>query len=485
MEHNTEEISIHRRRAGPQRDGPQPDNADSSESRRGGSKRSFELIPEKEKKKDKFQAQFRGDAKETFTSRTNQGRNIIRSHYDEPYPKRPGPIPPPLDLEKIRKQRAKSSTPQSPRPEQRVESKNPQAPRPEVGDILVANYAFTARSSDELTLTKGDEVVLIENDDEFGDGWFSGEIPLTGKSGIFPATYTSIKAPTVFPTIPMDPWPRWARSPDTTSDEPASIPTVPRLPSCSPTEIPSSPISSSYHDDDHGDGANSDDGVVLIEEHTAPASLHVESDRVAGSSVGHSVSNTYSAMFSDESQKQPTDPSSWLDSSPADRAGMRGRQVDTVFSGRVEELVVAREMEECSRSISSVADSIGSANSDGGSLGQAGVNYVVAKFTQSDPELLALYTEASQRLTKDRFVDNNRRLLKKLYLDFAHEEQTPSQREAVAFFRSRRRRAEISLDIFRTVIPDNDDNHLDDRREFSMLNAYFETLDAAGETQSP
>lgn len=478
MEHNTEEVSIHRRRAGPQRDGPQPDKADSSESRRGGSKRSFELIPENEKEKHKFQAQFRGTAEETFTSRSHRGRNIIRSHYDEPYPKRLGPIPPPLDLEKIR--RVKLSTSQAPRPEQRVESKTPQAPGPEVGDILVANYDFTARSYDELTLTKGVEVVLIEKDDKFGDGWFSGEIPLTGKSGIFPANYTSIKARRVLPTILTDPW---ARSPDTTSDEPASIPTVPRLPSRSPTEIPSSPISSSsYYGVDHEDDDISDDRAVVIEEHIPPASVLVESDSVAG----HTVSNTsYSEMFSEESRKQLTDPSSWLNSSSANQAGVRDRQVYTAFSGTIKELVVAREMEDCSRSISSVADSIGSANSDGGFLGQAGVNYVVAKFTQSDPELLALYTEASQRLTKDRFVDNNRRLLKKLYLDFAHEQQTPSQREAVAFFRSRRRRAEISLDIFRTVIPDNDDNYLDDRRDFSMLNAYFETLDASGETESP
>lgn len=82
--------------------------------------------------------------------------------------------------------------------------------------------------------------------------------------------------------------------------------------------------------------------------------------------------------------------------------------------------------------------------------------YVVAKFTQSDLELLALYTEASQRVTKDRFVDHNSGLLKLFHLDFAREEQIPSQREAVAFLRSRGRRAEISLDIFRTVTPDYD-----------------------------
>lgn len=224
----------------------------------------------------------------------------------------------------------------------------------------------------------------------------------------------------------------------------------------------------------------------MAEEHAQPASLYAEFDGGAEFSKEHTDSNaSYSAIFSEESLEQPTDPSSWLDSLSVDRAGMRGHSVNTPFPGTNERLDVNLEAEECSRSISSVADSIGSAVSDGGSLGQAGVNYVVAKFTQSDPELLALYTEASHRLTKDRFVANNRRLLKMFYLDFAREKQTSSQREAVAFFRSRRRRAEISVDIFRAVTPDHDANYSVEgqKKDFSMLNGYFETLNAAGETE--
>lgn len=170
-----------------------------------------------------------------------------------------------------------------------------------------------------------------------------------------------------------------------------------------------------------------------------------------------------------------------------DQIGSRAFPPDLALPSLTKEDVnESKDVEDCSRSISSVADSIGSALSTGGFLGQAGVNYVVAKFTQSDPELLALYTEASQRLTKERFVDNNRRLLKMFYLDFAEEEQTPSQKEALAFLRSRRRRAEISLDILRAVTPDNEVVHLAERdcKEFSMLNAYFETLDAAGESRA-
>lgn len=45
---------------------------------------------------------------------------------------------------------------------------------------------FTARSSDELTLAKGDRVELVERDDEFGDGWFLGKHLVNGNSGLFP-----------------------------------------------------------------------------------------------------------------------------------------------------------------------------------------------------------------------------------------------------------------------------------------------------------
>lgn len=45
---------------------------------------------------------------------------------------------------------------------------------------------FTARSSDELSLSKGDTVELIERDDEFGDGWFLGRHLGSKNTGLFP-----------------------------------------------------------------------------------------------------------------------------------------------------------------------------------------------------------------------------------------------------------------------------------------------------------
>ncbi|KAH6899774.1 hypothetical protein B0T10DRAFT_5298 [Thelonectria olida] len=62
--------------------------------------------------------------------------------------------------------------------------------RPDVGDILVVIHDFQARSSDELSLAKGDRVELLERDDEFGDGWFLGRHLVNNNNGLFPEVYT-------------------------------------------------------------------------------------------------------------------------------------------------------------------------------------------------------------------------------------------------------------------------------------------------------
>ncbi|TQV93921.1 hypothetical protein V2A60_003922 [Cordyceps javanica] len=84
-------------------------------------------------------------------------------------------------------------------------------PRPDVGDTLIVIHDFHARSSDELSLGKGDRVELIERDDEFGDGWFLGRHLLNGNTGLFPEVYTrpapknipasSLAAPTEVPAL--------------------------------------------------------------------------------------------------------------------------------------------------------------------------------------------------------------------------------------------------------------------------------------------
>jgi hypothetical protein len=45
---------------------------------------------------------------------------------------------------------------------------------------------FQARSSDELSLLKGDRVELVERDDDFGDGWYLGKHLMNGNTGLFP-----------------------------------------------------------------------------------------------------------------------------------------------------------------------------------------------------------------------------------------------------------------------------------------------------------
>ncbi|KAH7011936.1 hypothetical protein EDB80DRAFT_713258 [Ilyonectria destructans] len=71
--------------------------------------------------------------------------------------------------------------------------------RPMAGDLLLVIHDFQARSSDELSLAKGDRVELIERDDEFGDGWFLGRHLVNSNTGLFPEVYTR-PAPKNIPT---------------------------------------------------------------------------------------------------------------------------------------------------------------------------------------------------------------------------------------------------------------------------------------------
>lgn len=77
----------------------------------------------------------------------------------------------------------------------------PEQLRPEPGQILIVIHDFAARSSDELSLSKGDRVELIERDDDFGDGWYLGRHLSNGNSGLFPEVYTRI-APRGAPSYP-------------------------------------------------------------------------------------------------------------------------------------------------------------------------------------------------------------------------------------------------------------------------------------------
>ncbi|KAF4550712.1 Variant SH3 domain-containing protein 1 [Elsinoe fawcettii] len=58
------------------------------------------------------------------------------------------------------------------------------------GSTLIVIHDFVARSPDELSLSKGDKIELIERDDDFGDGWFLGKHLANGNTGLFPEVYT-------------------------------------------------------------------------------------------------------------------------------------------------------------------------------------------------------------------------------------------------------------------------------------------------------
>ena len=60
------------------------------------------------------------------------------------------------------------------------------------GDILMVVHDFDARSSDELTLRRGDRIALVELDDGFGDGWYLGKHLGTGGTGLFPGGKASV-----------------------------------------------------------------------------------------------------------------------------------------------------------------------------------------------------------------------------------------------------------------------------------------------------
>ncbi|KAF7541960.1 hypothetical protein G7Z17_g11861 [Cylindrodendrum hubeiense] len=59
-----------------------------------------------------------------------------------------------------------------------------------VGDSVVAIHDFKRRTIDELEFSKGDIIFVVEDDVEFGDGWFLGRNRATGHAGLYPEVYT-------------------------------------------------------------------------------------------------------------------------------------------------------------------------------------------------------------------------------------------------------------------------------------------------------
>lgn len=166
--------------AGPRKDGAQPDGVEISKALRIGSSWSTEIEPEKEKNKDGLQARSRGHAEKAPSSSSNRTHNIVRSHDDESNVEATGELPPPYTIGELEEQPVEAILPG-------------RSPRPEVGDLVAAVYTFEARSSDELSLARGDEVLVLEKNEKFGDGWLYGKKMSSEYFGLFPEAYTRLK----------------------------------------------------------------------------------------------------------------------------------------------------------------------------------------------------------------------------------------------------------------------------------------------------
>ena len=61
----------------------------------------------------------------------------------------------------------------------------------EAQDIVVSLYDYKAQRSDELDLTRGDEIVVLVRENE---NWWMGELAKTKQEGYFPASYVQEKS---------------------------------------------------------------------------------------------------------------------------------------------------------------------------------------------------------------------------------------------------------------------------------------------------
>ncbi|SCV72544.1 BQ2448_4081 [Microbotryum intermedium] len=61
-------------------------------------------------------------------------------------------------------------------------------------DIVYALHDFEAENEDELSFAMGSKIVILERDDQYGDGWYQGRNE-AGEVGLFPQSYTSISPP--------------------------------------------------------------------------------------------------------------------------------------------------------------------------------------------------------------------------------------------------------------------------------------------------
>ncbi|EGS18654.1 uncharacterized protein CTHT_0052600 [Thermochaetoides thermophila DSM 1495] len=200
------------------------------------------------------------------------------------------------------------------------------ANRPEVGDILIVIHDFQARSSDELTMSKGDRIELLERDDEFGDGWFLGRHTGNGNTGLFPEVYTR-PAPKNTTTLPQYTTPKPTYKPanelatDSTTGQAensqnAAAATPATLPLNTPSSQPAgigSPSFGATRPTASQDSQVLSDTINVINEHitdlnTAPGSASLRNGNDSGSEYSATFDNRVSYIQGEETDEEEGEP---------------------------------------------------------------------------------------------------------------------------------------------------------------------------------
>lgn len=213
-----------------------------------------------------------------------------------------------------------------------------------------------------------------------------------------------------------------------------------------------------------------------------PADLESEDGGViASSSISENTISTHVQSFSQMTGQRSTSPTS-LSASSTSRWDTHEKKNRLPNPNAPPTVLYSLGTDIGIESVASLPDSIGSTDSNDSSHVQASVDYIVAKLTE-DGVMLALYTEASKKLSKQRFINNNRRLMKGLYLDMCREpDQSTPIKEVAAFLRSRKNRNDISHGIFQAVVPNEKGNVFQrpHEKQYSRLDDYLREPDARG-----
>ncbi|KAK4052151.1 hypothetical protein OIV83_002446 [Microbotryomycetes sp. JL201] len=61
-------------------------------------------------------------------------------------------------------------------------------------DVVYGAHPFEAENSDELSFRRGERIIVLQRDEDFGDGWYEGKNE-KGEQGLFPQSYTSPEPP--------------------------------------------------------------------------------------------------------------------------------------------------------------------------------------------------------------------------------------------------------------------------------------------------